>query len=198
MFRINPSLITFFVSVLGIFLTSSEPGICGVVSVVEKPIAKYTIGESHVYGRYVVRTIDDENAAGQDVKVCEKSSNSHSCAPNAEILNLKNDMGQWFAGVSGKYLFIDLGTSAGPRGIDVYDLESKKKIFSGSYTGSVELKGGQLHFWSETGEANRQNCPEIDKWQSSGGGAAIETRVIFDLEKLTLSKTKEVRCEYQE
>ncbi|MBW2227617.1 MAG: hypothetical protein JRG99_09970, partial [Deltaproteobacteria bacterium] len=102
--------------------------------------------------------------------------------------------GENFAGVAGDFLILDSTTGPGPCGLIIWDLKKRKKVFEGSWSDPIEIKDDSIIYWTETGEATDDNCPERAKWESHGLGAAIETKVIFNLFDFSVSKTKETRC----
>ncbi len=107
---------------------------------------------------------------------------------------IKNEWAEYFAGLNGDLLILDSTTGPGPSGLTIWDLKKRKKVYEGSWSDPEESKNDSLVYWTETGEATDNNCPELEKWKSDGLEAAIETKVILNLSNFKISKTRETRC----
>lgn len=93
------------------------------------------------------------------------------------------------------YLCLDSGTGPDHRGLIIWDLGKKKKVYTGTWKDEeVNTKPSYMEFWLETGRATDENCPEAKKWRAQGLGAAIETWVRVDLSDFTITKSSKTRC----
>ena len=79
-------------------------------------------------------------------------------------------------------------------GLVIWDLKKRKKVYEDSWSDWEGFQDHSLVYWTETGEATPDNCPELEEWTSNGLGGAIETKVILDLSSFRLSRTEETRC----
>jgi len=110
---------------------------------------------------------------------------------------IPNEEAEYFFGLQGKLLILDSGTGPEHRGLIIWDLSKKKKIYTGTYAGEEEeakIKPGYMEFWLETGRATDENCPKAKEWWANGLGAAIETWVRLDLSDFTVTKSSKTRC----
>jgi len=114
--------------------------------------------------------------------------------PGKGSFEIKNEWAEYFAGLKGDLLILDSTTGPGPSGLVIWDLKKREKVYEGSWSGAEESQDNSLVFWTETGEATPENCPQLGEWTSLGLGGAIETKVILDLSTFRLSSTGETRC----
>jgi hypothetical protein len=105
----------------------------------------------------------------------------------------KNEMAEYFIDLQGRFLILDSGT--GPdRGLEIWDIEAKKKTYTIQYSQPLSIRADAIEFWIEIGEGTSSNCPLYEKWAAQGFGTAIESRVILTLPGLDLMRTYENRC----
>lgn len=107
---------------------------------------------------------------------------------------LRNQDAEYFLALQDDLLILDSGTGPEPRGLIIWDLKKRSKVFSGSYSDATVGKGF-IEFWQESAAANEANCPQAGEWREAGLGAAIETRVRLSLADFSLSKGTETRCQ---
>ena len=111
---------------------------------------------------------------------------------------IRNEEAEYFLGLQGDLLILDSGTGPDPRGLIIWDLSKKKKVYTGTYSSGsgeeVKIKPGYMEFWLETGRATDENCPKAKEWRANGLGAVIETWVRLDLSHFTLTKSSKTRC----
>ena len=75
----------------------------------------------------------------------------------------------YFKGLEGNFLIIDQGTSPGPRGIIIYDLNAKKQVLSDSYSQPLDITSTAVGYWNPTAQkVTVQNCPDSVKWTQEG------------------------------
>jgi hypothetical protein len=147
--------------------------------------------------RYLVVEIDVKDGVGTDflVKYKSKADEKLRCIyiVGSGDLEIKNEWAEYFAGLRGDFLILDSTTGPGPSGLTVWDLKKRKKVFEGSWSDSI-IREDSILYWTETGKATHDYCPELAEWESNGLEGAIETRVILNFSDFTISRTKETRC----
>ena len=115
---------------------------------------------------------------------------------------IKNEWAEYFLDLTNDFLILDSGTGPPPRGLIIYDLAQRKKVFTDSYNNftdsgiqSLTIKDSILTYWSPVDtEPTSQNCPELAEYSSMGLGAGIEAYVSVDLTNLTKKELGEYRC----
>jgi hypothetical protein len=105
-----------------------------------------------------------------------------------------------FFGISGKYLFIDMGTSVESRTIDIYDLGLKKSVLSLGYSGDPKLTDGRFILFDESSDKNGplSTCKEAAKWKRQGGGVGWVQGKKLDLQTMRSINVGMLRCVYME
>ena len=146
---------------------------------------------------YFVIEKDVKNGAGTDLLIKHKSRAEESLpciyVVRSGDLEIKNEWAEYFAGLRGNLLILDSTTGPGPSGLIIWDLQKRKKVFEDSWADPI-IQDDSILYWTETGEATHDNCPELAEWESNGLGGAIETRVLLTFSHFTISKTNETRC----
>lgn len=107
---------------------------------------------------------------------------------------IRNEAAEYFMALQQDLLILDSGTGPEPRGLVIWNVAARRKVYAGSYAGPWALAGGRLRFWLETGPATADNCPQAATWRAGGLGAAIETRVSLDLARFHLTRSAQTRC----
>ncbi|SHE77815.1 hypothetical protein SAMN02745157_0916 [Kaistia soli DSM 19436] len=95
----------------------------------------------------------------------------------------------------GNYFLIDAGT--GPdRDLLIYDLASKKEVFSGGYSDDdIKIDSAKAVFWTGSAEKpTKKNCKDLASIQKNGLTPVIEQLVTFDFTSGTLTKSNSLRC----
>lgn len=107
---------------------------------------------------------------------------------------------EFYLGLTGDFLLLDSGTGPGIRGLIIYDLSKREKVFTDGYESypyqsAVTIQENSLIYWTGTDiEPTPENCPELEYWESAGLGAVIETKVKLDLSTLTKVELGEHQC----
>ena len=92
---------------------------------------------------------------------------------------------QYFLAFTDNFILLDSGTAPEPRGLIVYDLRSRKQVFTDSYAKPVIVVGDTITYLSKTSiEPTAQNCPDLKTYTSNGLGAVIMSKVTVDLKTL--------------
>jgi hypothetical protein len=134
------------------------------------------------------------------IKYKSKATDSVSCNyfVTKRDFEIKNEWAEYFLDQQGDLLILDSGTAPPPRGLIIWDLKKRKKVFTGSNSVPYEIKPGYMVFWTETEKATDENCPNRKQWESDGLGAAIETRVTLKLSDFSMHYSSETRCDARE
>lgn len=148
--------------------------------------------------KYFVVAKDLKDKAGTDFLVKYRSNADEKLPCSYVVANndfeIPNEWAEYFAGLTGDFLILDSTTGPGPSGLIIWDLNKRKKVYEGLWAGPSKIKDDSIIYWTETGEATEDNCPERANWESHGLGAAIEKKVVLDLFSFSISKTNETRC----
>jgi hypothetical protein len=101
----------------------------------------------------------------------------------------------YFLGLTDHFLLLDFGTAPPPRGLIVYDLDSRKKIFNDQYSQPVEIHGNTVTYWTPSDRTiTDENCPQHAEYALDGLGANIEAHVSLMLSTAQKKELKEYRC----
>jgi hypothetical protein len=141
-----------------------------------------SVNEAYIYDKYAALT-----AAAQiepiHVYRFSPSKNFDEYGEQDEILKLGDEVtgANFFLGIKGKFLFYDEGTSTGPRGLGIVNLENQREVYSGTW------KGGELEFINDhTVKVYEVLSSEADE-QTSGQHVKMQA-YSFDLQTLKLKK----------
>lgn len=109
---------------------------------------------------------------------------------------IKNEWAEYFLGLENNFLLIDSGTGPPPRGLIIYNLEKKQKVFSGSYSLPTGIENNYIEFWKPVSiKVTKENCPDKDYIEGAGLGTGIEEHVRLELINLNETSLNEYRCE---
>ena len=201
---IRITIVTLIVLLIAVENNSAgEKGIFGVFRGTD-PVYSLSQFDNHLcfrYQKFLVATKDLSDRVGSDIFVKKNDDKYNKFTPCEKIISecdfkIKNEWAEYFMGIYKHYLFIDSGTGPTPRGLIIYNLNTKNKVFDSEYSDPVFIDAkGILSFWI-TSEipATEKNCPEYSKNRSWGLGSAIEKKVLLNLSDLSLSATGETRC----
>lgn len=114
--------------------------------------------------------------------------------PRPGDFEIRNEDAEYFLGLEGNFLVLDSGTSPEPRGLVVWDLEKRRKVYTGRYASPVKIDAEGVSFWQETGPATDANCSQAALWRSQGLGAALETEVRLGFADLVVVPGAATRC----
>lgn len=108
---------------------------------------------------------------------------------------LKNIVAEYFLTFTDTFLVLDKGTAPEPRGLVVYDLRSRKMVFTDSYAKPVSVEGDTLTYFSTTKQKpTLQNCPDLNDYTEKGLGAVIMSKVTVELPSLTKKDIGILKC----
>jgi hypothetical protein len=156
----------------------------------------------YIYREFSVAVREDTaGGVGEEIRVAihrpeEESSGALARAVASPDFVVPNDDANYFFGLSAGKVFVDQGTGPEPRGLAVYDIRSKKKVYAGTYSFPINMiDSNRLEFFKEIdAKPPGVDCPEQAEWTAGGLGVAYERRVKVDLTSGAESPTEEVRC----
>ena len=158
-------------------------------------------GQCYVFNKYVILTTETEDGVGEDIRIALRGGSSDAkqlCDDKSAktYFIIKNDDSNFFFGLFEDYLFVDIGTGPEPRGLSVFDLSKKKKIYDASYNTPIKIGAGPtLDFWMPLEkDLPKKQCPQARKWEAQGLGFGFERRVILDLKSLKEQTIGQPRC----
>lgn len=139
------------------------------------------------------------DSVGSDILVKYKSTNDqkYSCeylASDSDF-QIKNKWAEYVLALENNFLILDSGTGPPPRGLIVYDLISRKKVFTDSYSNPIAINSDTVTYWSPVStKPYETNCPKLSEYTAEGLGAVIEARVVLTLSTLNKTEVGEYRC----
>jgi len=160
-------------------------------------------GNCFVFGKYVVKTARNEDE-GENISVYIRntaSSPEGACrtkgSPHLEIKDSDNNS---FYGLFGNYVFVDSGTSSDSRGLDIYNLISRRSIYSDGYLGDAKLTEARFILFDTPSDKKGSlgTCKEAAKWKRQGGGVGWMQGRKLDLQTLKVISVGTLRCYYME
>lgn len=151
----------------------------------------------YLHARYVVVSRDNKDDVGSDVIVRGHTPGTASnCAVDSLSGDfvLRNQEADYFLGLRGDRLFIDVGTGSF-RDLVVYDLRARRKL---EVISGYDIAGWRdsttLELWVVAGETTRAQCPNVPE----GMGVGIDSLHTLDLTTMKLTTTGRWRCAARE
>ncbi len=153
---------------------------------------------------YVVIEVDND-AVGTKFLIKYKTSSEQKipCSYNVENDDFEFET-KWRASFwefAENFILLDSGTGPPPRGMIIYDLAKRQKVFEDSYNLSWTEGSGRatlvvdnaIDYWSPIDtEVTPENCPEYQEFE--GFGIEMEAWVSLDLDTMKKSELGEYRC----
>jgi hypothetical protein len=101
----------------------------------------------------------------------------------------------FFLAFAGNFLVIDSGTGPEPRGLVVYDLVTRGRVFVDSYSSLVSVATNTINYWSPMNATpTGANCPQFSEYQKDGLGMVIEEYITLKLPNFTKMGSGQYRC----
>jgi hypothetical protein len=163
------------------------------------PLAASAAGKTvcHDGGRYRVVAKATESV-GTDllVKYAARGRSIPACryVVREGDFEIRNEKAEYFLGLQGALLILDSGTAPEPRGLIVWDLEKRQKVFTGTYSPPYSIDAAGMRFWAQSGDATDATCPQAAGWRASGLGAALETETTLNFADMSLTPSANTRC----
>ena len=153
-----------------------------------------------VFAKYVVKTNSGEDV-GEDIIVYRRNSSTGdgaaSCKNSATpYYTIKNSDANYFAGLSGEFLFVDNGTGTDGRGLEIFDLQSKKSIYSTEYYDELELQQDRFVIYDKLSKTDGalKNCRQAAQWKKNGLSVGWIRQSKLDLQTLKETPIGSIRC----
>lgn len=133
------------------------------------------------------------------IKIKTNGDVNYDCLYNFEKSDLEiKDSATYYLGLENNFLLIDKGTSPGTRGLDIYDLDKRTKIYTGFYSSgesAIKILNNTITFWQPTKiKATEENCPILAENEKNYFSSVIEEYIKMDLLTLKKESLKEFRC----
>jgi hypothetical protein len=126
--------------------------------------------------------------------------NDLNCSlPQKEQELLRINSGAFF-GLYRHFVFTESGTGPDGRGIEIYDLEKKKMVYSVIYSpvGVPRIENNALIFYKDLQDLRYKEhryCPDAEKWlRESGLDYGFEQRTKVDLDSLMEKGIGKITC----
>jgi hypothetical protein len=150
--------------------------------------------------KYFVISNNLADSVGSDILVKYKSSPNQiiSCeyVVGAGDFGIKNEWAEYLLALENNLLILDSGTSPDPRGLIIYDLSNRKKVYEDEYfSQSVKIQNNTIDYWRPTDiKVTAKNCPNLSEFEKNGTGEGIDSHVILNLSDFSLRELGEYRC----
>lgn len=190
--------------VIGLGLLASQklwvPSLVDFIINSEAEQASATIGDlchetQSYYG--VERHVGDSAITHILVKYKTSPSQHFSCLyiVGRGDFEITNDQPDYLLSFTNHFLIIDRGTAPEPRELIVYDLRSRRQVYTDRYASPWRVLNDTLTYWSPVeAKPTLATCPLLSQYTQDGLGAVIETHVELDLTTLTKKDLGESRC----
>jgi hypothetical protein len=152
-----------------------------------------------VFNQYIIKTNSGEDV-GEDISIYkrgDKTAATNGCPVKSPLLfTIKNPDSNYFLGLAGDFLFIDSGTGPDSRGLEIYNLKSRKSIFTSEYHDSIKLiTGDTLRFDKISGKNGLlKNCKQAAKIKRDGMSVGWVQDTQLNLKTLKASSVGALRC----
>lgn len=137
----------------------------------------------------------------QHILIKNKTTNdpNYACSYLAEAADFEiKDTATFYSNLVNNFLLVDKGTAPGTRGLDIYDLKSRAKIYSGFYGSGetlIEVVDNTIMFWEpSTIKVTNENCPDLAENEKHYFTSVIEEYTKLDLISLEKTPLNEFRC----
>jgi hypothetical protein len=166
--------------------------------IVEEPLTTPGI-ECHDSPNYMVLQKSLADSVGSNILIKYKTSPSQNFPCTYAVaqgdFELKNVEAEYFLAFTDTFLVLDQGTAPEPRGLIVYDLNSRAITFTDSYAKPVTVTGDSITYFSVTTQKPTLiNCPGLNEYTTNGLGAVIMGKVRVDLTTGTTTNLGEFVC----
>lgn len=149
--------------------------------------------------KYFVISRGLNDSVGSDILVKYKTATTQTIpchySKSEGDFEIKNEGAEYFWALADHFLILDSGTGPPPRGLIVYDLINRKKVFADLYSDPTAVNSNTVTYWSPVGtKPDETSCPKLAEYTSQGFGAEIEAHVVFTLSTLNKTELGEHRC----
>jgi hypothetical protein len=145
-------------------------------------------GRQFGYEDIEVRAYPVESFFGEQISYRLKQSDEWRILPAEEFA--------FFVGYDGRgHLLVDQGSNVDNRTLQLWDVKSGRKVYSGTYNSAL-FKQGHLYLMRYAGQGEVENPPRCDPSRFPGGHYAFELVLALDLRNYQEHKTGQVLCTY--
>jgi hypothetical protein len=107
---------------------------------------------------------------------------------------IKNERAEYFRGIYKRYLFLESGTGPYPRGLQIYDIIKKERVFITQFSKPIFIdEHGILTFWRTSENPQTAGKNDMTKWKSASVSMIIEEEVSMSLISFKITVTGETR-----
>ena len=152
---------------------------------------------------YTAITQDNNGEVGSSILIKTKKNPGETitCAYTvaAEDFELKDRDAEYFKSFAGNYLVTDTGTGPTVRGLTIYSIPEKTKIYEDGYLGwDISTTTNSVSYWSASSptapKPTDQNCEDFTKNSEDGLVAHMAESVTLDLSTLKVTHTAKHKC----
>lgn len=142
-------------------------------------------------------SLKDSTGANHLVKFKTNPNQNFDCKYVVEKgdFEIKNEGADYILALENDFLIMDSGTGPDPRGLTVYNLNLRKKVYEDSYSQPVNIQNNVIDYWVGTKKTvTGENCPESKKWEEGGLGSVINTHVSLNFTTLIKKELGDYNC----
>lgn len=156
-------------------------------------------GKCFVFGKYTVKTVASEDL-GEEIEIYRNSAavGDDSVCDNLKTpyFTIKNADANYFFGLSGEYVFVDNGTGSDGRGLEVFNLKTKKSIYTTEYYIQAEIEQNRFLVYDKYSETKGalKSCRQAAQWKKDGFSIGWVRSSKLDLQTLKETPTGTIRC----
>lgn len=156
-------------------------------------------GKCFVFGKYAVKTVTSEDvgeeieiyrnpAANGDESICDQMKTPYFTVKNADA--------NYFFGLSGDFVFVDNGTGSDGRGLEIFNLKTKKSIYTTEYYDAAEIQQNRFLVYDKYSETKGalKSCRQAAQWKKDGFGIGWVRASKLDLQTLKETPSGTIRC----
>ncbi len=161
-------------------------------------------GAAYVYKGYTIYVTQSAESPGQGISVYEPPSPpADPCGEGKGGRYFSIPAGEsggtnFFAGVSGDYLFIDQGTGPSFRTISIFDMKEKTFPLLEIRYSDAKIENGALTYYESRDEVSgvlaKIPCPQASEWKKQGLDVVYEEKMSFDLKTGREISLRQFRC----
>ena len=151
-------------------------------------------------GRYMVRTVSRTVEPGERVEVylnTKQDISPKACKENkyGEVFYLYDQPESNFYDLVDDLILFDDGCCPPPRGLVVYNLKTKKRLFEASYMTVKILNGNTIEIWDA--EDKNVGCVkgDLERIDRAGMAPITSRQILIDVKTNKVMKTKNTRCD---
>jgi hypothetical protein len=156
-------------------------------------------GRCLVFNQYVIKTKSGEGV-GEDISVYKRPASTNAkdnCKANNPLLFvITNRDANYFMGLFQSFLFIDSGTGPDSRGLEIYNLDTRKSVFTDEYHESVKIVPGNLVMFDKISAkaGSNKNCRSAAKIKKDGLTVGWIQDTQLDLKTMKRKPVGSLRC----